>query len=107
MRAGERKCIALPRITARLILAKDPTTIPSRNLGFSRNGGSSCPGSPICLWPGCSCLYLRLFLCTSQVCDRFLTGFFFFETAKSCNVFSHKPNLCLSQGFLKHGKVLC
>lgn len=29
MRAGERKCIALPRITARLIPAKDPTTIPT------------------------------------------------------------------------------
>lgn len=37
MRAGERKCIALPRITARLIPAKDLTTIPNRNLGFSRN----------------------------------------------------------------------
>lgn len=46
MRTGERKCIALPRITARLILAKDPTTVPSRNLGFSRNGAALVQDHP-------------------------------------------------------------
>lgn len=75
MRTGERKCIALPRITARLILAKDPTTVPSRNLGFSRNGAALVQDHPFAFGQvvliyisGCSYLH--------QVCDRFLIFFF-------------------------------
>lgn len=108
MRTGERKCIALPRITARLILAKDPTTLPSRNLGFSRNGAALVQDHPFAFGQvvliyisGCSYLH--------QVCDRFLI-FFFLNFSKLKCIFSQAKPIP-TQGFLKpftqQGRVLC
>lgn len=66
---------ALPGIKARFLLAEDPTAIQRRNLRSSRRRGSSCPVSPMRLWPDCSFVPLkfeRFNLLKAEMC--FLAG---------------------------------